>query len=85
MIEEKKREKRQEMPVTAAWVDQLRQALGAELVDGAIKAGQQARREYASRVQCYGQQQADEWLARQHFLKGRFWASEGGHEVGISC
>lgn len=83
MTEEKKKGMREEMPVTAAWVDELRAAIGAERVDAAIKAGMQARREHAGRVQAHGQRQADEWLARQKFPAGLFWASEGGNHVGI--
>lgn len=71
------------MPETAAMVDDLRRVLGAELVDAAIKAGQQARREHQRRVEQFGQVQADAWLARQSFPQGRFWAEEGGHTVGI--
>ena len=71
------------MPETAALVQELRQVLGTELVDVAIKAGQQARREYQRRVDQVGQPQADAWLARQTFPLGRFWAQEGGHTVGI--
>ena len=71
------------MPETAALVQELRQVLGTELVDAAIKAGQQARREHQRRVDQVGQPQADAWLAQQSFPLGRFWAQEGGHTVGI--
>lgn len=71
------------MPETAALVDELRRMLGAERVDAAIKAGQQARREHQRRLEQFGQAQADAWLARQSFPLGRFWAEEGGHTVGI--
>ena len=71
------------MPITAEFVADLRAVFGVDVVDAAIREGQRARREYASRVQAHGQLQADEWLARQKFPAGLFWASEGGKEVGI--
>ena len=74
---------RQEMPVTAELVDGLRAVLGAEKVDAAIRAGQRARREHAALVASQGQRQADAWLGRQKFPAGLFWASEGGHSVGV--
>ena len=74
---------REQMPETAALVDELRRVLGAERVDAAIKAGQVARREHQRRVAEFGQARADAWLARQSFPLGRFWAEEGGHTVGI--
>jgi RNA polymerase-interacting CarD/CdnL/TRCF family regulator len=74
---------RAQMPNTAAMVDELRAVLGTEKVDAAIRAGQRARREHAAMVASAGQRQADAWLARQKFPAGLFWASEGGHEVGL--
>ena len=74
---------RQEMPATAALVDELRAVLGAEKVDAAIRAGQRAKREHAALVASHGQPQADAWLGRQKFPAGLFWAIEGGNEVGI--
>lgn len=41
---EKKKGMREQMPIVAAWVDELRATLGAEMVDGAIAASQQAAR-----------------------------------------
>ncbi len=71
------------MPQTAAWVGELRRVLGAEVVDAAMAASQQARREHQSRVQQFGQAQADAWLARQKWPQGRIWLQEGGREVGV--
>lgn len=71
------------MPETAAMVDELRAAYGAEMVDAAIAAGQQARREYQRRVQAFGEASARAWLARQPFPRGCFWATEAGREVGV--
>ena len=71
------------MPATAALVDELRAVFGAEKIDAAIKAGMRAGREHAALVASQGQRQADAWLARQKFPAGLFWASEGGHEVGV--
>jgi hypothetical protein len=80
-VEKKGRER---MPATAALVDELRQAFGAERIDAAIAAGQQARREYQARVQAEGKSSADRWLARQRFPAGCFHAVENGIEVGIA-
>lgn len=71
------------MPETAALVDELRAAYGTDVVDAAISAGQQARREYQRRVQAFGESSARAWLARQPFPRGCFWASEAGREVGM--
>ena len=74
---------REQMPTTAALVDELRQVLGTERVNAAIKAGQQAQRTYAAIQAEKGQPAADAWLARQRFPAGVFWASESGHQFGI--
>lgn len=74
---------REQMPDTAALVDELRQLLGRERVDAAIKAGQQAQRTYDAIRDQQGQRAADAWLRRQRFSAGLFWASEGGQEFGI--
>lgn len=73
----------QKMPVVAQWVADLRQAVGAERIDAAIRAGQQARREYGRLQAEQGQGAADAWLRRQKFPHGCFWADEGGHTVGL--
>lgn len=39
MAEEKKGGMRQQMPVVAAWVDELREAFGREFIDGQIQRG----------------------------------------------
>lgn len=81
--EEPEKKARVVMPHTAALIDELRAALGRELIDGAIAAGQRARREYQRRVATVGQAAADAWLANQRFPQGCFWASEGEHQVGV--
>lgn len=84
MSAEQKREGIKEaMPQTAAWVAELRLSLGAERVDAAIKAGQQARRKHQQLADTQGQAAADAWLSRQRFPAGCFFASENGHTVGI--
>lgn len=82
MAEEKKKAMAEAMPVCAAWVDELRKALGVDVVDAAMAASQQARREHQRRVREFGQVQADAWLARQKWPHGRIWLQEGGREVG---
>jgi hypothetical protein len=71
------------MPVTAGWVAELRQALGDEWVDRAMRASQQARREYARLEAAHGAAHAQAWLARQKWPHGRFHAAENGFEVGV--
>ena len=85
-LSEVKEEKkgRAAMPATAELVDELRAALGRELVDGAIAAGQRARREYQARVAAEGKPAADRWLALQRFPQGCFHAVENGIEVGVA-
>lgn len=73
----------QKMPVVAQWVADLRRAVGAERIDAAIRAGQQARREYERLQAEQGQAAADAWLRRQTWPHGRVWAEEGGHSVGL--
>lgn len=71
------------MPITAAWVDELRQALGREKVDAAIAAGIKAHREH-ERLACeFGPAHAAAWLKRQRFPAGAFFAREAGLEVGV--
>lgn len=43
MTQEKKSGLREEMPQVAAWIDELREAFGRELVDAQIKAGLQGK------------------------------------------
>lgn len=83
MKETERKTAREAMPATAALVDELRQVFGQEFVDGAIAAGQRARRDHARMVLTVGQAAADAWLARQSFPQGRFWAEENNLEVGI--
>lgn len=73
------------MPECAAWVDELRKVLGAERVNAAMAAAQQARREYGRIKAEKGQQAADVWLRRQKWPAGRIYLAEGGKEVGITC
>lgn len=71
------------MPVTAQMVDDLRQWLGAERVDAALVAGQQARRKVLALQAEHGEAHAQAWLRRQQFPQGCFWAEEGGVEIGV--
>lgn len=74
---------REKMPAAAEIVDELRQVFGTAMIDAAVVAGQQARREFDRLEAEHGLAHAQAWLARQRFPLGRFWASEGGHEVGV--
>ena len=71
------------MPEVTAWVDQLREACGRDLVDGAIRAGVQAQRRYEALKAQDGPRAADAWLAAQKWPRGVFWASEGGRTLGV--
>ena len=81
--EEEGKKGRALMPATAALVDELRAFYGPERIDAAIAAGQRARREYLARVASDGPTLAKRWLAGQKVTGWRFWAQEGGHEVGV--
>jgi hypothetical protein len=73
----------QKMPTVAQWVADLRQAVGTERIDAALRAGQQARREYERISAERGPAAADAWHRRQTFPHGCFWAAEAGHTVGL--
>lgn len=73
----------QAMPQTAAWVAELRLLLGAERVDRALAASQRARRHHAALAAAQGPARAEAWLNAQPWPHGRFWAQEGGQEVGL--
>ena len=74
---------REAMPITAGWVDELRDSLGRESVDAAIAAGMKARREHERLAREFGPAHADNWLRRQRFPSGVFFAKEAGHQVGV--
>lgn len=73
----------QKMPTVAQWVADLRQAVGTERIDAALRASQQARRTYLRLQAEQGPAAADAWLRRQTWPQGRVWAEEGGHTVGL--
>lgn len=79
----KREEMREKMPDTAELVDWLREQFGREVVDGAIRAGMRAARQHAEIASQYGPAQADAWLRAHRMPAGCFWASEGGHEIGV--
>lgn len=71
------------MPTAAQLIAELRAACGAELIDGALAASQQARREFKRLQAEQGDRAAHAWLSRQRFPNGRLWLVEGEHNVGI--
>ena len=73
----------QTMPETAALVAELRLAFGADVIDQCLAASQRARRDHARLAAQHGTGRADAWLKAQRFPMGRFWACEGGIEVGV--
>lgn len=78
-----KERRRQAMPVVSGFVDQLRQVLGAELVDRQMAVAQQARREHAQVLAQQGEAAARRWhKANAH--RCTFFAEEGGRTVGMA-
>jgi hypothetical protein len=73
---------RDAMPLTAALVDELRQAWGADRINALIKRGQHLRREHARILAVMGQAEADRWLVREQGKGAWFGAVEGGRQVG---
>ena len=71
------------MPLAAALMAELREKCGAELIDGALIASQQARRGFKRLQAEQGEAAAQAWLKRQRFPHGRIWLAEGVHSVGI--
>ena len=71
------------MPTAAQLIADLRAACGAELIDGALAASQQTRREFKRLQAEQGDRAAHAWLSRQRFPNGRLWLVEGEHNVGI--
>lgn len=82
MAEQKKRAA-ELMPDTAAFIAVLRVKLGADLVDKALAASQQAAREYRRIEAEQGTPAADLWLSRQRFPDGRYLLRENGRQIGI--
>lgn len=74
---------REAMPLTAALVDELRQAFGSGRIVALIARSQHLRREHARIVVVLGQAEADRWLAREQEKGGWFGAVEGGRQVGV--
>lgn len=74
---------RDAMPLTAALVDELRQAWGADCINALIKRGQYLRREHARILAVLGQAEADRWLAREQGKGAWFGAVEDGRQVGV--
>lgn len=77
-----KERRRQAMPVVSGFVDQLRQVLGAELVDRQMAVAQQARREHAQVLAQQGEAAARRWH-KTNAHRCTFFAEEGGRTVGM--
>ena len=76
-------QRRDAMPIVAAFIDRCRAAYGADMVDAQLAIAQQARREHADVLAAQGQAAADRWLhANAH--RCTFFASEGGRTVGLA-
>ncbi len=76
-------QRRNAMPVVAAFVDRCRANYGAAMVDAQIAIAQQASREHAQVLATKGDAAAARWhLANAH--RCTFNASEGGRNVGLA-
>lgn len=73
---------RQAMPGAAALVDELRQSLGRDWVDAALREGLRLQREHARQVAELGQAVADAWLARRRSAVPTLALEEGGRWIG---
>lgn len=76
-------ERRQAMPLTAAFVDLCRQAVGAEVVDAQLLVAQRAAREHAQVLASQGPEAARRWH-RANAHRCTFFAREAGRVVGIA-
>lgn len=70
------------MPQAAFLVDQLRQALGRQWVDDALREGIRLQREHARLEQLQGAPAADAWLCRQRPGKPSMRITEACVQVG---
>lgn len=70
------------MPHAASLVDELRQALGRQWVDDALREGLRLQREHSRLKQLQGAAAADAWLRRQRPGKPSMRISEAGVQVG---
>lgn len=71
------------MPVAAQIVDDLRQWLGADLVNAQIRRAQAARRQYDSLLASHGADVADRWR-RDNWRECSFVATENGQSIGLA-
>lgn len=74
--------RREAMPAVSAFVDQYRELLGAEFVNGQMAIAQQARREYLQVLADQGEPAAKRWH-RANAHRCTFYANENGREIGM--
>lgn len=74
---------RDAMPMTAAMVDDLRQAFGPAVVDRCIARGQHLRREHTRIQAVLGDAEAGRWLRLEQGKGVWFGAVEDGRSVGV--
>jgi hypothetical protein len=75
-------QRRDAMPIVAAFIDQCRVQFGAAVVDAQLAKAQQARREYLQVLSTQGQAAADHWH-RANAHRCTFYAEEGGRTLGL--
>lgn len=75
-------DRRQAMPIVAAFVDACRAQFGAAMVDRQLAIAQQARREHAQILASQGAQAAARWL-RANAHRCTFYGEEDGRTVGL--
>ncbi len=73
---------REQMPESARLVDQLREQMGREWVDAALREGIRLQRQHADRRARHGQARADAWLAAQRPAGASLRLLEAGLQVG---
>jgi hypothetical protein len=71
------------MPVVAAFIDRMRAAYGAELVNAQMAEGQAARREHAQVLAEQGAAAAARWH-RTNADRCTFCAEEAGRTIGLA-
>ena len=75
-------QRRTAMPIVAAFIDQCRQAYGAEMINRQLATATQAAREHAQVLATQGEASALRWH-RANAHRCTFHATEAGHTVGL--
>lgn len=76
-------QRRDAMPVTAAFIDLCRKVCGADVVDAQLAIGMQAARDHAHVLAMQGEAAAARWH-RTNAHRCTFVAVEGGRTIGLA-